>query len=221
MKRIEKKMAPKVEKAIRSIKAEAVKRTGQGLDPIPLDYRTRWSEKLYRSQIRDGALAAVTGWVSAAKITDQKDDDDFLGIGAPDDFLTSPVKTEVDDYFELVSNEQADTQAEKINAIFEKSKYEELVNPDTGQVTYRGLDPKEIARALRRESLATTVYEAERIARTGVVWAHNQGSIQQYRSMGVTEKQWYTTEDERVCDFCGSLHKRVIEINEAYIPAGG
>jgi hypothetical protein len=216
----EKRMQPKVKKALNSIHAEAVARTARGEKPVPQDFQTEWAKRLYASQIVDGAAASLMGWTAGKKLV-KPTKAAGVGIGAPDDFLTSPTTARVKRYFELSSEGQAQTQAAKIDRIFQRVKREEVVNPSTGEVTLRGLAPKEIARALASELTGMSGWESQMIARTGSIWAHNEGAEQSYKAAGLDAKQWYATADELTCEFCADLHQEIIEIDSDFIPAGG
>jgi len=64
---------------------------------------------------------------------------------------------------------------------------------------------------------------AERIARTEMSLAFNQGALEQMRqakrgalSSATIIKMWYTSVDERVCPHCGPLHEAVIGLEETF-----
>jgi len=64
---------------------------------------------------------------------------------------------------------------------------------------------------------------AERIARTEMSIAFNQGALEQMRqankgalSSSTIIKMWYTAQDERVCPHCGPLHGAVIGLEETF-----
>lgn len=58
--------------------------------------------------------------------------------------------------------------------------------------------------------------EAERIVRTEIIKASNQGAISAYEDSGmVKEVEWLTAEDERICPVCNSLDRKKMSFNEA------
>jgi len=63
---------------------------------------------------------------------------------------------------------------------------------------------------------------ADRIARTELSYAFNQGTLAVMReavSAGTfsrVEKMWYTPDDERTCEFCSALHEQVVGIEETF-----
>lgn len=59
------------------------------------------------------------------------------------------------------------------------------------------------------------------VARTEAFYIANEGSREAYRQSGVVKTvRWYTAEDERVCEFCGPEHGRVIGVNETFYAKG-
>lgn len=223
MVRLEKLMQPKVAKVLRGIYREVAARVADGMRPIPDDYRLRWARRLFEAQIKDGAVSAWIGWDVGSRILGTmapgktaKADDAFIGIGAEDAFLTSPTTEQVTEYFQRYAGSQAQTQAERINVIFERVKMSEYVNPETGERIMQGLNPGEIARELRREFVDMDAVYSRMIARTGVAYAHNAGAEGRYEEVGVTKKQWYATEDELTCEVCGELHETILPIGEDF-----
>lgn len=73
-----------------------------------------------------------------------------------------------------------------------------------------------------RYSARQSRYRGYMIARTELAFAYNQGEylgIQQAISqglMGHTRKVWCTADDERVCEICGGLEGRTIEMEEDF-----
>ena len=61
---------------------------------------------------------------------------------------------------------------------------------------------------------------AERIARTEVIWAQNEGAEQSYWQAGIEEKEFYTALDERVCPYCGEMHGKRIAVGTSYFEVG-
>jgi hypothetical protein len=53
-----------------------------------------------------------------------------------------------------------------------------------------------------------SVLRSEMIARTETIRSENAGSLAAYDAAGVTEVQWWTALDDRVCVFCGEIHGR-------------
>lgn len=69
---------------------------------------------------------------------------------------------------------------------------------------------------------AAAGYRAERIARTEARRTSTQGEIEAWDQSGVVEgKEWFTAQDERVCEFCGPMDGRIVDdIRDNYFGKG-
>ena len=59
-------------------------------------------------------------------------------------------------------------------------------------------------------------YRAERIARTEVIWAQNEGAEQSYWQAGIEEKEWWSARDSRTCFWCLEMHGKRIAVGTSY-----
>lgn len=85
----------------------------------------------------------------------------------------------------------------------------------------KGESIDELAARIERVYGAAAGYRAERIARTETIRAENFASQESWRQSGLVErKEWYTAHDERVCQWCGPMDGRVIELNATYFDKG-
>lgn len=88
---------------------------------------------------------------------------------------------------------------------------------DAGELT-----PTQIAKRAEDYSGFLHRRRAERIARTELSTAFNQGSLELMReavsegAFPVVYKQWFTPLDERTCEFCEALHEQVVGLEETY-----
>jgi SPP1 gp7 family putative phage head morphogenesis protein len=103
-----------------------------------------------------------------------------------------------------------------------------------------GTNPRNLARLLTRTitgpvgdlSLTDTLgrfipaeRRAEVLARTEIIRAHHEATIQEYRNYGVAgvsvEAEWQTAGDDRVCDECESMEGQVFSLDdiEGMLPA--
>jgi SPP1 gp7 family putative phage head morphogenesis protein len=59
---------------------------------------------------------------------------------------------------------------------------------------------------------------AETLARTEIIKAHHEATIQEYRNYGVegvsVEVEWFTAGDDRVCDECSSMEGQTFSLDE-------
>lgn len=59
------------------------------------------------------------------------------------------------------------------------------------------------------------------IARSETIKASNFGAVESYRQSGVVSgKQWYCASGERTCDWCLSLHEKIIELDDNFFDQG-
>lgn len=64
-------------------------------------------------------------------------------------------------------------------------------------------------------------YRSTRIARTETIKATNYASLEAYKDSGVvTAKQWLTALDERTCEWCGPMDRRVLGLDGKYFKKG-
>ncbi len=56
---------------------------------------------------------------------------------------------------------------------------------------------------------------AQRIARTEIISAHSQGTLEGYKESGrVRQVQFYTAMDERTCDYCLNYHNQIFNLGD-------
>jgi HK97 family phage portal protein len=61
---------------------------------------------------------------------------------------------------------------------------------------------------------------SEMIARSETIRASNAGAEQAYLLAGIEREEWFTSEDERVCEFCGEMHGKTVRVNEVFFRQG-
>lgn len=67
----------------------------------------------------------------------------------------------------------------------------------------------------------TEKYRAARIARSVVFGAANTAAREAYKQSGVVQTvKWHTAEDELVCEFCGPLNGKIIDVDENFFEKG-
>lgn len=58
---------------------------------------------------------------------------------------------------------------------------------------------------------------AQVIARTEITSASTKATVDAWEQSGVVKgKEWYTAPDERVCDHCGAMHRKIIPVSEDF-----
>jgi SPP1 gp7 family putative phage head morphogenesis protein len=78
------------------------------------------------------------------------------------------------------------------------------------------LGPFEIAKNLRGYREFATTARSERVARTEMTVAQNQGNLQQFRQAGVEGKRWWTAEDERTRETHLDAHGQTVQLSEMF-----
>lgn len=79
----------------------------------------------------------------------------------------------------------------------------------------------DIAAGIEKIYDAADSVRAERIARTEVLSASNQATLEAYKQSNVVVgKQWYTAEDEQVCEWCAPMDQTVLGIDDDFFDKG-
>ena len=66
-----------------------------------------------------------------------------------------------------------------------------------------------------------TLADAERVARSETIWAHNEGIEQAWKQSGVVAyKVWDSSGDDRSCPFCRSMHGKKVSLDSDFIQKG-
>jgi len=76
-----------------------------------------------------------------------------------------------------------------------------------------GLNPRDIARIVTREIDDVSRFRAYRIAHTEIMRSVSTSTLERYAQIGVKYVEWFAAEDERTCEICGGLHRRVYVID--------
>lgn len=131
----------------------------------------------------------------------------MIGLEAQD-FLTPEAKEAIDHAAELYSQKYNETLA---NLVFEKieenqkegANWQTLVDDIDAVFDY------------------SNTVRAEMVARTETFRVGNYATKQAWKQSGVVKTiKWYTAADERVCEFCGPMHGKVIDINDKFFELG-
>ncbi len=83
----------------------------------------------------------------------------------------------------------------------------------------QGVGPREMARMINDRVDAVGVYRATVMARTEVIHAHAEATLNRYQEFGIegvtAEIEFSTSGDDRVCDICAGLEGKVYTLAEA------
>ena len=89
------------------------------------------------------------------------------------------------------------------------------------EVIQNGGGIPEASEAIQRVFETADKVRADRIARTEVLKANNKGTVEAWKQSNVVVgKEWFTAIDERVCEWCGPMHGKVIGLNATYVEQG-
>ncbi len=84
-----------------------------------------------------------------------------------------------------------------------------------------GDDITQLTDRVRRVYEFSDIVRAAAVARTETFYIANEGSREAYQQSGVVKSmRWYTSEDERVCQFCGPQDGKTIGLNDSFYPKG-
>lgn len=84
-----------------------------------------------------------------------------------------------------------------------------------------GLGPEDTARHIKNLFADASSIRAIRIARTETLKALNAGTLEAYKQSGVVVgKEWFTAEDEKVCEWCGPMDGRVQSLDDEFFDKG-
>ncbi len=121
-------------------------------------------------------------------------------IGEGDEFLIRARFKDIDKWVDTTSLKESTTKAKKLQRSLEIASTKTVkVISAAGREYTRGRTVAELAKVIRRRGLADDMVRARMLARTGTIWAFNEGAQQRYRSAGVQAMQWVTTDDDALC----------------------
>lgn len=84
-----------------------------------------------------------------------------------------------------------------------------------------GLSIAEIAKSVAEVYEFSDTYRALQVAHTETFFMANEGSKLAYEQSGVVKTiRWYTSQDHRVCEFCGPLHGEIIDVDADFFKKG-
>lgn len=199
-------------------------------------------EKIYREKIQEINEKQVEEVIktlpSALKSKGQKkltlfDVDEWikLTVSLLNPIATELFKKEADQAYKLIGLTPEDTLTPNVLSAIKRTtelmaqSYNEttlqLLSDKLTQGQQEGLSIPELT------NLVSEIYEfsnevrAEMVAKTEVFRIGNNATREAWEQSGVVkELKWYTAEDERVCEFCGPMHGKVISIDENFYDKG-
>lgn len=82
------------------------------------------------------------------------------------------------------------------------------------------LAPRALAKKLVADGAVTNAARARLLARTGTIWAYNEGAHITYKRAGVAVEEWLATADDRTCEFCLQLDGQKVRTADDFVPEG-
>ncbi len=150
-------------------------------------------------------------------------------VGEGDEFLIRARFKDIDRWVDTTAEAESRTKAKRLQSILERASKKtirvtrKVFQPTVGFVSQtftRGMTVAEIAKAIRKAGLVTDDARASMLARTGTIWAFNEGAKQRYRVAGVTAMQWVVTDDDALCEFCSQMDGKVVTLDTPFVDAG-
>lgn len=146
-------------------------------------------------------------------------------LGGEFDFLLQGDFRNINEYVKTTSIGETKTGAKRLEKIFKDASEErievEVTLPSGDVVTdIRGTTPAGIAKRIENEWVTVTRHKANQIARTGTIWAYNEGALQTYIEFGVTVVEWLATNDDLTCPYCLSLDGAIVSVGQPFAQDG-
>ena len=185
-----------------------------------------WAERLIHAKERWVYAVAQEGWdLAGMELTYQAGKfksaplDGLWGkqieVGlTPEDFLVAGKFEDIDLWVQMTSLAEVETEAKDLSAVWEAA--EESRDEETG----RAWTNKQIADEIHKKGLAKNIHRANLLARTGTIWAINEGAQQRYAAAGVPAMEWMTTVDDLACPWCLQMDGRVIRTGNVFWKRG-
>jgi hypothetical protein len=134
--------------------------------------------------------------------------------GRSEEFLLRADFPPMDEWVQTTSLQESETDTERLAQIWKDA--EASRDPKTGAAW----TTRQMSQAILERGLADNVARADMLARTGTVWAINEGALQRYVTAGVTVTEWLATSDDVTCPFCLTMNNKVVSVDQPYWPAG-
>lgn len=131
------------------------------------------------------------------------------------EFLTRADFNEIDDWVETTSLAETKTQANRLASVWKSAVASR--DPKTGAAwTVKQISQQIQAQFRRRVNPA----RADMLARTGSIWAMNEGAQQRYHVAGVRLVEWDATIDAVTCPWCQGMDGKIVRTKDPFWRAG-
>ncbi len=142
-------------------------------------------------------------------------------IGEDDEFLIRGRFKDIDKWVETTAEAESKTKAKRLQRSLEAaSRFTRTVTKADGTTYEQGFSIADIAKHLRKRIAGIDDARAAMLARTGTIWAFNEGAQQRYRSAGVTAESWQITQDDATCPYCQTMDGAIVKLDDDFASAG-
>jgi hypothetical protein len=130
------------------------------------------------------------------------------------DFLLRGNFTAIDEWVRTTSARDADGTRKRLEQVWHDA--ENSRDPETGVAW----TPRQISQAILDRGIAATEARADMLARTGTIWAMNEGAEQRYAAAGIQVEEWSATEDDATCPFCMQFDGKIVKVHDPFWTGG-
>lgn len=166
---------------------------------------------LGKTKARPDPLDALGDSVIVGKPAKLKPSGDVVEAG---DFLLEGNFEDIDEWIATTSAAEGRREVSTLRKIWGAA--EASRDPETGAAW----TPREIAKEISRKGLADSTHYANLLARTGTIWAMNEGAQQRYSAAGVTVMEWRVTVDDLSCFWCLEMDGRAVRTDDPFWKSG-
>lgn len=157
-------------------------------------------ENVFTSPVRVGKPARLTARRTA--------------VSQSDSFLLHGKFTDIERWIETTSVAEIAKQKALLAEVWAAA--EASRDPETGAAW----TPKRVSKEILDVGLTKDKTRAAMLARTGTIWAMNEGAQQRYDAAGVAAMSWWTVSDDARCPWCARMHGRTVRTNSPFRKRG-
>ena len=96
------------------------------------------------------------------------------------------------------------------------NKIAKRIESDTAAALTQGTNPRTLAKQIQKD-FNVAFYAADRLVRTELARAQNQGQLDSYRKRGIKHVKWSAAHDDRTCGICKEYDGKIFDINKCPI----
>jgi hypothetical protein len=173
---------------------------------VPADLREQWRLQLEAALVPPLRAANAQGAQLTREALHGTLPKRLQGKSGIEDLLINADFSGLAKWIQTTALSASETQATRLEQIFQR-----LMQDTT--------TPAKLAQAILAEGLAQQGPRAMLLARTGTHWAHHDGTLRQYASLGINQSEWLIGRSDGTCEFCRAMNGRRARIGEPYARA--